>query len=210
MKLLFFKWWFQIRQVCHVFICIFQAALAVWITILRFMGDLPEPKYITSQPESKVTEVSSLWLQQTWNSSSISDNSLIGKYPFVNNNNNNLSIDWRREKKKLKTGLRSNLRSPCISRSPNNLPKFSVTLYLLQSWPVYSGHPVYSCHPVYNGHLAFSQGDRCTRVWSHFVKVHWRMRTKLPWYRTKKKPPQKNTHHLSTYFTYRSGGDGCH
>ena len=31
-----------------------QAALAVWITILRFMGDLPEPKYITSQPDVKV------------------------------------------------------------------------------------------------------------------------------------------------------------
>lgn len=25
-----------------------QAALAVWITILRFMGDLPEPKYHTA------------------------------------------------------------------------------------------------------------------------------------------------------------------
>lgn len=24
---------------------VLQAALAVWITILRFMGDLPEPKY---------------------------------------------------------------------------------------------------------------------------------------------------------------------
>ena len=29
--------------------------MAVWITILRFMGDLPEPKYITSQPDAKVT-----------------------------------------------------------------------------------------------------------------------------------------------------------
>ena len=25
-----------------------QAALAVWITVLRFMGDLPEPKYHTA------------------------------------------------------------------------------------------------------------------------------------------------------------------
>lgn len=27
---------------------VLQAALAVWITILRFMGDLPEPKYHTA------------------------------------------------------------------------------------------------------------------------------------------------------------------
>ena len=31
-----------------------KASLAVWITILRFMLDLPEPKYITSQPDAKV------------------------------------------------------------------------------------------------------------------------------------------------------------
>ena len=31
-----------------------QAALAVWITVLRFMGDLPDPKLITSQPDIKV------------------------------------------------------------------------------------------------------------------------------------------------------------
>lgn len=36
-----------------------MAALAVWITILRFMGDLPEPKFITSQPESKDISVMS-------------------------------------------------------------------------------------------------------------------------------------------------------
>lgn len=28
-----------------------QAALAVWITILRFMGDLPEPKYHTAMSD---------------------------------------------------------------------------------------------------------------------------------------------------------------
>ncbi|XP_064639535.1 myosin-VIIa-like isoform X2 [Lineus longissimus] len=31
------------------------AALAVWVTILRFMGDLPEPKYHTSMAESRDT-----------------------------------------------------------------------------------------------------------------------------------------------------------
>ena len=31
-------------------------------------------------------------------------------------------------------------RSPCILRSPENFPKFSVALYFLQSWPVYNGH----------------------------------------------------------------------
>ncbi|KAL9964836.1 hypothetical protein ACROYT_G028531 [Oculina patagonica] len=36
-----------------------MAALAVWITILRFMGDLPEPKYITSQPDTKDSSVMS-------------------------------------------------------------------------------------------------------------------------------------------------------
>nr|XP_058950063.1 unconventional myosin-VIIa-like [Pocillopora verrucosa] len=36
-----------------------MAALAVWITILRFMGDLPEPKYITSQPDVKDSSVMS-------------------------------------------------------------------------------------------------------------------------------------------------------
>ena len=36
--------------------------------------------------------------------------------------------------------------------SPANCPKFSVALYLLQSWPVYNGHP------VYNGYLASSHG----------------------------------------------------
>lgn len=30
------------------YFCLGQAALAVWITILRFMGDLPEPKYHTA------------------------------------------------------------------------------------------------------------------------------------------------------------------
>lgn len=28
-----------------------QAALAVWITVLRFMGDLPEPKYHTAMSD---------------------------------------------------------------------------------------------------------------------------------------------------------------
>lgn len=40
---------------------LFKASLAVWITILRFMGDLPEPKYITSQPDSKVRNANTLW-----------------------------------------------------------------------------------------------------------------------------------------------------
>lgn len=31
-----------------------QAALAVWITILRFMGDLPEPKYHTAMSDAQV------------------------------------------------------------------------------------------------------------------------------------------------------------
>ena len=69
-------------------------------------------------------------------------------------------------------------------RSPDNFPKFSVALYFLPSWPVYSiiivvtlyimsldnfpkfsvalyflqSWPVYSGDPVYNGHLAISQG----------------------------------------------------
>ena len=30
------------------------ASLAVWITILRFMGDLPEPKYHTAITDTKV------------------------------------------------------------------------------------------------------------------------------------------------------------
>eukprot|EP00049_Salpingoeca_infusionum_P025924 m.22679 g.22679 ORF g.22679 m.22679 type:complete len:2193 (-) comp8407_c0_seq1:205-6783(-) len=33
-----------------------QAALSVWITILRFMGDMPEPKYIASSQESKESQ----------------------------------------------------------------------------------------------------------------------------------------------------------
>lgn len=33
---------------------VFQAALAVWITILRFMGDLPEPKYAGTNESYKV------------------------------------------------------------------------------------------------------------------------------------------------------------
>ena len=35
--------------------CCLQAALAVWIIILRFMGDLPEPKYHTAMAETKVS-----------------------------------------------------------------------------------------------------------------------------------------------------------
>ena len=30
-----------------------QAALSVWITILRFMGDMPEPKYIPTANDGK-------------------------------------------------------------------------------------------------------------------------------------------------------------
>jgi hypothetical protein len=33
-----------------------QAALAVWIVILRFMGDLPEPKYHTAMAETRVSK----------------------------------------------------------------------------------------------------------------------------------------------------------
>jgi hypothetical protein len=29
-----------------------QAAKALWVTILRFMGDLPEPRYDTEQPDN--------------------------------------------------------------------------------------------------------------------------------------------------------------
>ncbi|XP_029197955.2 unconventional myosin-VIIa-like [Acropora muricata] len=36
-----------------------MAALAVWITVLRFMGDLPDPKLITSQPDIKDSSVMS-------------------------------------------------------------------------------------------------------------------------------------------------------
>lgn len=36
---------FLTRELCP------QAALAVWITILRFMGDLPEPKYHTAMSD---------------------------------------------------------------------------------------------------------------------------------------------------------------
>jgi len=34
-----------------VFISLLQAAKALWITILRFMGDLPEPRYATENPD---------------------------------------------------------------------------------------------------------------------------------------------------------------
>lgn len=37
-----FVWW------VIGYLVVLQAALAVWITILRFMGDLPEPKYHTA------------------------------------------------------------------------------------------------------------------------------------------------------------------
>lgn len=39
---------FVVNEVYVFCFCILQAALAVWITILRFMGDLPEPKYHTA------------------------------------------------------------------------------------------------------------------------------------------------------------------
>lgn len=29
-----------------------QAAKALWVTILRFMGDLPEPRYDTEEPDN--------------------------------------------------------------------------------------------------------------------------------------------------------------
>ena len=35
-----------------IFYLIFQAALALWITILRFMGDLPEPRYHTMDKDN--------------------------------------------------------------------------------------------------------------------------------------------------------------
>ena len=40
-------------------ILIFQAGLALWITILRFMGDLPEPKYHTMDKVNHTTVVPS-------------------------------------------------------------------------------------------------------------------------------------------------------
>ena len=44
----------------ETFLCLHQAGLALWITILRFMGDMPEPKYHTMDRDntsvmSKVT-----------------------------------------------------------------------------------------------------------------------------------------------------------
>jgi len=35
-----------------VFISLLQAAKALWVTILRFMGDLPEPRYATENPDN--------------------------------------------------------------------------------------------------------------------------------------------------------------
>lgn len=43
-----FMWLFLRRDLNSVFLVPAQAALAVWITVLRFMGDLPEPKYHTA------------------------------------------------------------------------------------------------------------------------------------------------------------------
>jgi len=34
-----------------MFISLLQAAKALWVTILRFMGDLPEPRYVTENPD---------------------------------------------------------------------------------------------------------------------------------------------------------------
>lgn len=39
------------------------AALAVWITILRFMGDLPEPKVYTGVQESRVSEIDMIYIK---------------------------------------------------------------------------------------------------------------------------------------------------
>jgi hypothetical protein len=35
-----------------VFVTLLQAAKALWVTILRFMGDLPEPRYDTEKPDN--------------------------------------------------------------------------------------------------------------------------------------------------------------
>ena len=35
-----------------MFITLLQAAKALWVTILRFMGDLPEPRYDTEEPDN--------------------------------------------------------------------------------------------------------------------------------------------------------------
>ena len=35
-----------------VFISLLQAAKALWVTILRFMGDLPEPRYATENTDN--------------------------------------------------------------------------------------------------------------------------------------------------------------
>lgn len=36
----------------YEYILYFQAALALWATILRFMGDMPEPKYHTTDRDN--------------------------------------------------------------------------------------------------------------------------------------------------------------
>jgi hypothetical protein len=35
-----------------VFVTLLQAAKALWITILRFMGELPEPRYDAEKPDN--------------------------------------------------------------------------------------------------------------------------------------------------------------
>lgn len=38
----------------RLFVAIYQAAMAVWVTILRFMGDLPDVKYGSNNGASQV------------------------------------------------------------------------------------------------------------------------------------------------------------
>ncbi|EDO35658.1 predicted protein [Nematostella vectensis] len=66
-----------------------MAALAVWITILRFMGDLPEPKFITSSVDNKVSHT-------TGGSSS----QFMVSQTFKTNNSTTTSRDREREKEK--------------------------------------------------------------------------------------------------------------
>jgi len=49
-----------------------QAAMAVWVTILRFMGDLPEPNFTSGVGDVKVrvtyfNESDIFWSEFTWN-----------------------------------------------------------------------------------------------------------------------------------------------
>lgn len=50
----------EMSNFCFAFRVVAQAALALWVTILRFMGDMPEPKYHSTERDntSVMTRVS--------------------------------------------------------------------------------------------------------------------------------------------------------